>query len=61
LPQCQEVPSHPNSGLVLSWRTRLAHVFDDDVPHNRMTRLFNTLLALLIVLNVVAVILSRLA
>jgi hypothetical protein len=46
---------------VLSWRSRLAHVFDDDVPHNRMTRLFNTLLALLIVLNVVAVILLWLA
>jgi voltage-gated potassium channel len=39
-------------------RRRLSRLFDDDAPRNRMTRLFNSLLALLIVANVATVILE---
>jgi voltage-gated potassium channel len=39
-------------------RRRLSRLFDDDAPRNRVTRLFNSLLALLIVANVATVILE---
>ena len=39
-------------------RRRLSRLFDDDAPRNRITRLFNSLLALLIVANVATVILE---
>jgi voltage-gated potassium channel len=58
LPQCHEIPSRPNSRVANSWRRRLSHLFDDDAPRNRATRLFNLLLALLIISNVAAVILE---
>jgi voltage-gated potassium channel len=61
LQDCQ-IPSRPNArfwgSLWYSWRRRLSHLFDDDAPRNRVIRLFNLLLALLIVLNVAAVILE---
>jgi voltage-gated potassium channel len=57
LQNCQ-IPSRPNSRLWYSWRRRLSHLFDDDAPRNRVIRLFNLLLALLIILNVAAVILE---
>ena len=58
---CQ-IPSRPNSrlwySLWYSWPRRLSHLFDDDAPRNRVIRLFNLLPALLIILNVAAVILE---
>jgi voltage-gated potassium channel len=61
LQDCQ-IPSRPVPRLWYShwysWRRRLSHLFDDDAPRNRVIRLFNLLLALLIVLNVAAVILE---
>jgi voltage-gated potassium channel len=61
LQNCQ-IPSRPNSrlwySLWYSWPRRLSHLFDDDAPRNRVIRLFNLLLALLIISNVAAVILE---
>jgi voltage-gated potassium channel len=65
LQNCQ-IPPRPDSrlghslwySLWYSWRRRLSYLFDDDAPRNRAIRLFNLLLALLIVLNVAAVILE---
>ena len=53
-----KTPSRRNSRLRNSCRRRLSDLFDDEAPRNRATRLFNLLLALLIVLNVAAVILE---
>jgi hypothetical protein len=57
LQDCQ-IPWRPNSRLWYSWRRRLSHLFDDDAPRNRVIRLFNLSLALLIIVNVAAVILE---
>lgn len=48
----------PNSRPAHDWRRRLSHLFDDDASHSPVTRLFNLLLALLIIVNVTAVILE---
>lgn len=58
MPQCHEIAPHPSLRGTNSWRRRLSDLFDDDAPRNRAARLFNLLLALLIVLNVAAVILE---
>ena len=57
MPPCHDIPRPSNVGAN-AWRRRLAYLFDDDAPRNRITRLFNLLLALLIIFNVAAVILE---
>jgi voltage-gated potassium channel len=43
---------------LLALRTRLATIFEDEEPRGRSTRIFNTLLALLIIINVAAIVLE---
>jgi voltage-gated potassium channel len=43
-------------GCKIPFRRRLSQLFDDDAPRNATTRLFNLLLALLIIVNVITVI-----
>ncbi len=58
MPQCHDILSRPNALRPNSWRRHLSYLFDDDEPRNRTTRLFNLLLALLIIANVAAGILE---
>jgi voltage-gated potassium channel len=43
-------------GCKIPFRKRLSQLFDDDAPRNAASRLFNLLLALLIIVNVITVI-----
>jgi voltage-gated potassium channel len=52
------VASDEQAGGATCLRQRLATLFDDDAQHNKFSRYFNTALALLIVVNVGAVILE---
>jgi voltage-gated potassium channel len=58
LQQRHEISPDPKFRRAYYWRRRLSHLFDDDASHSRITRLFNLLLALLIIFNVTAVILE---
>jgi voltage-gated potassium channel len=52
------MPHEPASGAIVSLRRHLVVLFDDDAQQNRITQYFNSALALLIVVNVSAVILE---
>jgi voltage-gated potassium channel len=53
-----EISPHPKARPLHYWRRRLSQLFDDDASPSPVTRLFNLLLALLIIFNVTAVILE---